>query len=98
MSNNGISLLGVLFLGFLGILALSYFNISIQSVVESPKAQDNLEYVGGGTVDLWQKYFKGPATYLWKDVFVNILWKTFVENMERIRDGKYTEDQNSAPT
>jgi DNA-binding YbaB/EbfC family protein len=43
--NKGISIIGALLLGFILILVLSYFKISVRSVVESPEAQDNLELI-----------------------------------------------------
>lgn len=94
---GGISILGIIFLGLILILILSYFNISVRSVVESPTGQDNLNYVGGGTRNLWNDYLKKPADYLWNDIFVNIFWKSFISNMERIRDGKPTDYENAAP-
>ena len=96
--NKGLSIVGILILGFILILVLSYFKISIKSVVESPEGQENIGYVKGGTVSLWDRYLKGPATYLWNDVFINIFWKSFINNMERIRDGQPTDYEKSAPT
>ncbi len=101
MSTNiekGISIIGILFLGFILILVLSYFNVSVKSVVESPTGQDNISYVGGGVRNLWTDYLKGPADYLWNDIFVNIFWKSFVNNMERIRDGQPSDYELNAPT
>ena len=69
---KGISIIGILLLGIILLLVLSYFKISVRSVVESPEAQDNISYVGGGTRNLWNDYLKQPATYLWNDIFVDI--------------------------
>lgn len=88
---KGISILGVLVLGFILILVLGYFNVSIKSVVESPTSQENINYVQGSTKSLWDKYLAGPVSYLWNDVWVNIFWKSFILNMERIRDGQPTD-------
>ena len=68
----GISIIGILFLGFIIVLVLSYFKISVRSVVESPTGQDNINYIGGGTRNLWDDYLQQPESYLWNDVFVNI--------------------------
>lgn len=94
---RGISIIGILLLGFILILVLSYFKVSVKSVVESPEAQENIGYVRGGTVSLWDRYLKEPASYLWNDIFVNIFWKSFVNNMERIRDGQPTDYELNAP-
>jgi hypothetical protein len=93
-----VSILEMMIIAIIIIFALSYFNISIKSVVESPTAQDNINYVGGASKTLWQKYLKDPAYYLWHDVWVNIFWQGFILNMERIRDGQPTDTQNFAPT
>ena len=93
---RGISLLGILVLGFILILVLGYFNVSVEEVVESPQAQDNLEYVKGGTRTLWDRYLKDPVTYLWQDVWVDIFWEGFLNNMERIRDGLPTDFDQAA--
>ena len=95
---KGISLIGIIILGLILILVLSYFKISVKSVVESPTAQENITYVGGGTRNLWNDYLKAPASYLWNDIFINIFWKSFINNMERIRDGQPTDYELNAPT
>ena len=97
-NKKGISIIGILLLGFVLILVLSYFKISVKSVVESPTGQENINYVGGGSRSVWDDYLKQPAAYLWNDIFVNIFWKSFVNNMERIRDGKPTDYETAAPT
>jgi hypothetical protein len=91
---RGISILGVLVLGVIIVLVLSYFNISIKSVVNSPTGQENVNYVRGGVKGLWTTYLAEPAAYLWNDVWLNIFWKGFISNMERIHDGKPTDFDN----
>lgn len=93
---GGISILGVLVLGVILLLVLSYFNISVKSVVESPAGQENVNYVGGGAKSFWTKYLAEPASYLWHDVWINIFWKGFISNMERIRDGQPTDFDKAA--
>ncbi len=95
-TQKGMSILGILVLGFILILVLSYFSISIKSVVESPTGQENLNYVGGGTRSVWNDYLKRPASYLWNDIWINIFWKGFINNMERIRDGQPTDFDKAA--
>jgi len=79
------------------ILVLSYFSINIKSVVESPTSQSNFSYVWGLISTTWNKYLAGPASYLWNDIFKDILWASFVNNMERVRDGKPTDFELYAP-
>jgi len=97
-TNRGISLLKIIILVFVAILILGYFGISLRKTVESPTTQDNLHYVGGGTKSVWDRYLKDPVHYIWQDVWVNIFWRSFISNMERIRDGKPTDFEKAAPT
>ena len=39
---------------FVLVLALSFFGISIQSILESPAGQANIHYIGSLLVSLWQ--------------------------------------------
>ncbi len=95
--NRGISILELLILGFIIILVLSFFNISIRSVVESPTGQENINYIEDSSKSFWDKYLKDPAQYLWNDVWVDIFWQGFINNMERIRDGKPTDFDTAVP-
>jgi hypothetical protein len=97
-NNGGISLIGILVLGFILILVLSYFKISIRTVVESPEAQDNIGYVSNAGVSVWDKYLKVPLNKFYNNVVKDLLWASFVNNMERIRDGHPTEMEENAPS
>ncbi|OGI85892.1 hypothetical protein A3A01_01140 [Candidatus Nomurabacteria bacterium RIFCSPLOWO2_01_FULL_39_17] len=94
---GGISILGILFLGFTIILVLSYFNIGIKVVIENPTTQDNIHYVGGAGKSLWNDYFKQPILYFWNNIWIPLFWRPFISNMERLRDGKLTDFQLRAP-
>ncbi len=96
-NNRGISILGILIFGLAVILVLSYYNISIRGVVESPTGQDNLGYVEGTSRSLWNDYLKRPAEYLWNDIFINLFWNSFISNLERIKDGLPTDFDLAVP-
>lgn len=96
IKKGGISILGIIILAVIAILVLSYFNISIKTVVNSSAGQDNISYIDGTSKSLWTDYLEKPALYLWNDVWVNIFWKGFISNMERLRDGKPTDFDKAA--
>jgi hypothetical protein len=96
-NHGGISLIGILVLGFILILVLSYFRISIRTVVESPEAQDNINYVSGAGISVWDKYLKEPANWFWEKVVKDLLWGSFENNLQRIKDGMPTEMEENAP-
>jgi len=43
----------VIFWAIVGLLALSFFGISIQSIIDSPAGQANFTYIFGLLVTLW---------------------------------------------
>lgn len=67
---RGFSIIGILFFGFIIILVLSFFDIRIKGVVEGPAGQENISYVEKNIKTVWNKYFKGPARYLWNDIWL----------------------------
>jgi len=95
--SRGISLLGVLFLGLMLIFVLSYLGVDIKAVVQNPTTQNNINYVKGSGETVWDSFLKRPVSYLWNDVFIQIFWQSFINNMQRIRDGKPTDFENAAP-
>jgi hypothetical protein len=96
-NKGGISIIGILLLGVILILVLSYFNISIKDTVESPTTQDNVNYVKGSSINIWNDYLKAPVEYFWKEIWLKIFWASFISSMENIRDNEPTDMQKAAP-
>src|ERR1035437_5073437 len=94
---GGISILGILLLGVILIVALSYFHINIQSVVQSPDAQNNFSYVGTSSRNLWTDYLAKPVADVLNSTIVKTLWSSFISNMQKIHDGQPTDIQLLAP-
>ena len=95
---GGISILGIIFFTVIAIIVLSYFNISIKAVVESPQAKDNFTYVGSTSRSLWNDYLAKPVHDILNSDVVKFFWNAFVSNMQSIHDGKPTDFQKFAPT
>ena len=93
----GISVIGWIIIGAIALLVVSYYGIDVQKVVESPTSQKNVSYVRGGVEFVWKDYLSKPVDYLWNDVFVDLIWKAFTENMKRIGSGKATTLEQMAP-
>lgn len=69
---RGMSILGVIVFVVVIILVLSYFRISLKSVVESPSGQENINYVGGGLKSFWNDHLQKPASDLWNGIISNL--------------------------
>lgn len=81
----------------IGVLVLSYYSIDIRGVAESPAAQQNFAYVKGIVVSVWDKYLKEPATYLWNNVFLGLMWTSFIGNMKKIENGEPNDLEANTP-
>ena len=79
------------------ILVLSYFNFDIRAIVESPQAQENLGYVWGFVKHVWDDYLSRPILYFWNNIFINLLWESFVENLLKIKAGEPGIFEQNAP-
>jgi len=81
----------------IAIIILSYFGFDLRAIVEAPTTQGNIGYVWGGVVYVWQNWLQRPASYLWNDVFIDLLWDSFIDNLERIKKGEPTTIEEKAP-
>ncbi|MES3031237.1 MAG: hypothetical protein V4697_02385 [Patescibacteria group bacterium] len=68
------------------LIVLGYFGFDIKKAIESPVARTNIEYAKDATVYVWNKYLKGPATYLWKEIFLNLIWEPAIENLTKRKE------------
>ncbi|MBI2046196.1 MAG: hypothetical protein HYT28_02155 [Parcubacteria group bacterium] len=79
------------------ILILSYFNIDLRAIVESPQTQQNISYVKELTINtwnawlkpLWDNYLSKPILYFWQNIFIEVLWKSFLQGINALRDGNF---------
>jgi len=98
LKNKQSGFIKLIFIIIIAIIILSYFGFDLRTIVESPETQGNLGYVWEGVTYVWVNWLSLPANYLWNDVFINLLWDSFIDNMERIKGGQATTIEELAPT
>jgi hypothetical protein len=81
----------------IALLILSYYGFDLRRTVESPTTQSNFGYVTTFVLNVWHNYLERPAKYLWNDVFINLIWNSAIENLNRIKAGQPDELQQHAP-
>jgi len=79
------------------IIILSYFGINIKSIFESDLFKNNFNYIFGGVKYVWEAYLARPVKYFWNNIFIDLLWNSFIENINRIKQGKSPEMIENAP-
>ncbi|HJN62798.1 MAG TPA: hypothetical protein QGH03_01010 [Candidatus Paceibacterota bacterium] len=82
----------------IAIIVLSYFSFDLRSIVEAPQTQDNLGYVWELLTILWVDYLSQPILYFWNNIFIDLLWETFISNFERIKAGESTDFELNTPS
>ena len=87
LKNDNRGLVKWIFIIIIAIIILSYFGFDLRSIVEAEGTQNNLNYVWGGVVTVWDDYLSTPILYFWQNIFLNLIWSAFVENMETIKSG-----------
>jgi len=79
------------------LLVMSYYGISLRSLVNNPVTQDNIGYVATSSVSIWDQYLKQPASYLYNQVFISLIWNPAIDNLTKMKDGQPTNVQTNAP-
>jgi len=80
----------------IAVIILGYFGFDLRTIIESESVQQNLIYAWSFVVNIWENYLQRPALYLWNDIFIDLIWESFVDNMERIKGGKPTDIELNA--
>jgi len=81
----------------IAVIVLSFFGFDLRSIIESDLTKNNIGYLWGLGVMVWNDYLSQPILYFWHNIFINLLWDSFVENMERIKAGEPTTIEEMAP-
>src|SRR3989344_7975339 len=84
------------------ILIISYFNIDLRAIVESPQTQQNISYAKELAIKawdillkpLWDNYLSKPVLYIWQNIFIEVIWKSFMHGLDALQSGQF----NSAST
>lgn len=79
------------------ILILSYFNIDLRGIIESPQTQQNISYAKELAINiwnawlkpLWDNYLSKPILYFWQNIFIEILWKSFTQGLSALQAGNF---------
>ncbi len=77
----------------IAIIVLSFFGFNLRAIVESDLTQSNLGYAKELVVGLWDNYLSKPVLYFWNNIFVGIIWESFLRAMEHVRNGESLEAQ-----
>lgn len=81
----------------IALLALSYYGFDLRKTVDDPTTQSNFSYVKGIVLDVWHRYLEEPAKYLWNDIFLKLIWRPSIRDLERVGNNEPTSLMQYAP-
>ena len=76
----------IIILIVVALLILSYFGISLRALINAPVTQDNISYTTTSSVSIWNTYLKQPATYLWNEIFLNLIWNPAIDSLKNLKN------------
>lgn len=80
--NQGASLIKIILVIVMLIIFFSLLGWDIESdVVQNEQVQTNLQYVLNWLSDVWENHLSVPILYLWNDIFIDLLWQPFVQEL-----------------
>ncbi len=78
------------------IIASYFFDFSVQEAVEDEQTQSNFLYIKTQFMNFYDAYLRQPLDYFWNTIVVDLLWSTFIENLENIKSGEPTNFEQAA--
>lgn len=91
VNNNGGFIKLIIFI-IIGLLVISYLGVDLRSTVESQKSKDNFSYVWGYTKAFWNNYLDKPASWLWQNIIIDIVWNKVVKpGIESVKNDKFLD-------
>ncbi len=82
----------------IGLLVASfYFDVDVKKIVEDEKTQKNIHYIQTHVVGFYNEHLSSHVNYVWEKVFKDLIWESFVQNMEQIKKGEMTDIEKAAP-
>ena len=66
------------------LLIVSYFGLNLRQLADAPTTKDNFSYVATTTVTFWNKYLEKPATYVWNQIFLDLIWNPSIDHLKHL--------------
>jgi len=82
----------------IALIALGFSGFDVKNIIESPLVQENLDYVWGLVKIVWDDYLSEPILYFWHNIFLELFWDSFVDNIDRIKNGEPNDLQLNTPS
>lgn len=79
------------------ILASYFFDFSVKDAVEDEQTQSNFNYIKIEVSDFYNEHLKKHVDYIWKDIFVDLIWKSFVGDLEKMKAGETPDAFKAGP-
>jgi hypothetical protein len=68
------------------------FKVDVIGFLKSPDVGEVFSYLKRFVVLIWEKFLVAPASFLWHEVFINIVWNTIKDGFEILKGWVDTQD------
>lgn len=79
------------------LVVMGLAGFSVKDAFQNPQVKSNIEFVTKPIVEGFNNYIKPSLLYFWNNIFIKLLWSSFISNMERIKNGEPDDFQMNAP-
>ena len=69
----------------IALIVLGFFGYNLRDIVGSPTVKDNLAYVWGFAVTLWDNFLKAPALCVWDKIVIGLVWNNLQELLNKVQ-------------
>ncbi len=74
------------------ILLQFVFHVDVIGFLKSPDIGEIFSYLKRFVVLVWEKFLVAPASFLWNEVFIDIVWNTIKDGFEILKN--WVDTQN----
>ena len=71
----------------IALIVLGYFGYNLREIINSPDVSENLSYSGGLLTKLWDNFLVAPATWIWDNIIIDIVWNGLQSLLQLSKNG-----------
>jgi hypothetical protein len=76
----------------IGIIILSYFGFDLRTIIEDDQTQENVGYVWGFVLMVWENYLQTPVLWVWNNIILFIWNDLFLDNLHKLGNGELSNE------
>lgn len=67
------------------LIILGYLGFNVESIVNTPAVKNNIKYVWGIAVSVWNTVLVKPVSFIWNKIIIGFFWNNIVGFVEKVQ-------------